>query len=73
MACCHVGQRGEAFEHVSVAKLKMVDDPRRVEIAADQRQGAVHVGDEGAALGLIELIGGHGEAKLDWGHCSLSS
>ena len=31
-----IGQRGEAFKHIVIAELEMVDDPSGVEMSRDQ-------------------------------------
>jgi hypothetical protein len=69
----HVAQRGEAFKHIVVANLEMVDDPSRVEMSRDQLEGAVQVFGERSSSLLVELIGRHAEAELDAYHCGVDS
>src|SRR6266498_1062421 len=64
----HVAQRDEAFQHIVVAELEMVDDPSGVEMPRDQVEGAVQVVAKRGASLLVERIGRHAEAELDACH-----
>src|SRR6185436_7674059 len=64
----HVAERSNAFKHIVIAELEMVDDPRGVEMPRNQVEGAVQVCAERGASLLVELIGRHAEAELDACH-----